>query len=348
MRLTRVVEPKKAAHAWTEKRGDEARKYALKRELDNLTIDAKSVLIAAVVSDQPASFAELQNVLGFSEDRLIASLTELQTLFLLPNASIVEGEQRYHINQNTKRLILSVEEPTDLFQRIRVKSKALAGTLPVVGRDIISQLIRQAILFNSAGNFLKGEELLLKSIEKYPNAADRYGFLGYLYKGVNRTTDARFQFEQAAKLKSKSEDTYSHWVKMELAEREYNSAVRAATLGITQLPSSYKLLQLRLEAKYRVAHDHISRLQTEKAERLWREIVEEIEKILKPKRNLKAEEFEINAALFKRLVVCLEHLGEMQELNKRFAQWSNEHKDDPSIARQREIFSRRRGGLFKG
>jgi tetratricopeptide (TPR) repeat protein len=348
MRLTRVVEPYKAAQAWAEKRGDEARKYALKRELDNLSLDAKSVLIAAVVSDQPASFAELHSVLNFSEDRLISSLTELQTLFLLPNASIVEGEQRYHINQNTKRLIISVEEPTDLFSRIRTKSKALAGTLPVVGRDIISQLIRQAILLTSGGKFQKGEELLLNAIERYPNAADLYGFLGYLYKGVNRTTDARIQFERAAKLKSKSEDTYSHWIKMELGEREFNAAVRAATLGIAQLPSSYKLHQLRLDAKYRVAEDYVGRLQSEKAERIWREIVEEIEKILKPRRVLRAGESEISAALFRRLVVCLEHLGDMPELNRRFAQWCNEHKDDPSIARQREIFARRRGGLFKG
>ncbi|MGB6689751.1 MAG: hypothetical protein WBE76_18090 [Terracidiphilus sp.] len=348
IRLTRVVEPKKAAQAWAEKRGDEARKYALKRELDNLSMDAKSVLIAAVVSDQPASFAELHSVLNFSEDRLISSLTELQTLFLLPNASIVEGEQRYHINQNTKRLILSIEESTDLFKRIDTKSRALAGTLPSVGRDIISQLIRQAILFTSGGNFPKGEELLLNAIDKYPNAADLYGFLGYLYKGVNRTTDARIQFERAGKLKSKSEDTYLHWVKMELAEREYNSAVRAATLGIAQLPGSYKLLQLRLDAKYRVAEDHQRRIQPEKAERIWKEIIEEIEKILKPRRLLKADESEINAALFRRLVVCLEHLGDMPELNRRFAQWFNEHKDDPSIPRQREIFTRRRGGLFKG
>ncbi len=348
MRLTRVVEPKKAALAWAEKRGDAAREYALKRELDNLTIDARSVLIAAVVSDQPASFAELQSVLGFSEDRLISSLTDLQTLFLLPNLSIVEGEQRYHINQNTKRLILSVDNSSDLFKRITTKSKALAGTLPQVGRDIISQLIRQALLFTGGGNFAKGEELLLKAIEKYPNAADLYGFLGYLYKGVNRTTDARIQFEQTAKLKSRSEDTYLHWVKMELAAREYNNAVRAASLGVGQLPGSYKLLQLRLEAKYRVAEDHVARLQSEKAERVWREIVEEIEKILKPRHLLKAEESEINAALLRRLVVCLEHLGDMSELNKRFAQWCGEHKDDPAIGRQREIFVRRRGGLFKG
>jgi hypothetical protein len=86
---------------------------------------------------------------------------------------------------------------------------------------------------------------------------------------------------------------------MELAARKNNSAVRAATLGITQLPGSYRLLQLRLEAKSKVADDHYNRLQTENAECIWREIVEEIETILKPKHALKADEFEIDASLLK-------------------------------------------------
>jgi hypothetical protein len=109
MRLTQIVEPRKAVQMWRERRGDEARKYALERELEKLTHDAKAGLIAAVVSDQPASFTELQGVLAFSEERLVSAMTELHTLFLLPQPSVVEGEQRYHLNANTKRLILSVE-----------------------------------------------------------------------------------------------------------------------------------------------------------------------------------------------------------------------------------------------
>jgi hypothetical protein len=347
MRLATIVDPRKAAVIWSEKRGDEARKYALQRELEKLTADAKSVLMAAVVSDQAPSFAELQAVLGFSDDRLLSGLTDLRTLFLLPETSVVEGEQRYHINLNTKRLILSLEVETDLFQRLRLKSKALAGTLPPVRHDTIGQLIRQALLFTKGGNFGLGEDLLLKSIEKYPNAADLYGFLGYLYKSVNRITDARTQFSQAAKLKSKNEDTYLHWVKMEMAVREYNNAVRAATAGLLYLPDSFRLRHLWVEAKYRVAQDHFQRLQSEKAERIWREIVEEIETVIKPGRSLRGDEAEINSALLKRLVICLEHLNEIDELNKRFLQWSSEHTGDAAIPQLREQFMRRRGALFK-
>jgi hypothetical protein len=43
MRLARVVDASKAVTAWGEKRGDEARKYALEREMQKLSTDAKKV-----------------------------------------------------------------------------------------------------------------------------------------------------------------------------------------------------------------------------------------------------------------------------------------------------------------
>ena len=348
IRLTKVVAPRKALSMWKERRGDEARKYALERELEQLSQYARSVLISAVVADHPASFTEIQSVLSFSEDRLTSAMTELQTLFLLPQPSLVEGEQRYHLNTNTKRLILSVEGNTDLFKRTEKKSRALAGTLPSVGRDIVGQLIRQAILLSNSGRLEDGEALLLKSIEHYPNAADLYGFLGYLYKSSDRVTDARHNFQEAAKHRSKNEETYTHWIKMELAEKEFTSAVRAANLGLALIPQAYKLVQLKADAKYQVANDFVSRLQTEKAERLWREIIEDIETALKPKSASTDKQDEINASLLKRLVICHDHLGQIEEMNTRFAQWKKEHSGDPSLARHRELLSRRRGSFFKG
>ncbi len=348
MRLCCVTEPKRAAQVWLEKRGDEARKYALQREFEKLSVDAKNALIAAVVSDHPASFAELQTVLNFSDDRLISALTELHTLFLLPDASLVEGEQRYNLNSNTRRLILSLERTTDIFARLRAKSKAVSGTLPPVGKNIIGQLIRQALLFTRGGRFEVGEDILLKAIERYPNAADLYGFLGYLYKTVHRRTDARMQFELAAKFKSRSEDTYMHWYRMEMASREYSHAARAAEVGRSALPGSYKLALAHIESRFRVAKDFDGRAQRERAEKIFLEVATEIEKILKPKHILRHDEAEINSALLRILVVSLDRLGDLSELNKRFAQWCTEHRDEPTIPAHRELFARRRGNLFRG
>lgn len=86
MRLAKVVDIQKAIKIWAEKGGDEARKYALQREIEKLSVDARKVLIAAAVSDDPISFPELQQILELSDDRLVSALSELQTLFLLPIA----------------------------------------------------------------------------------------------------------------------------------------------------------------------------------------------------------------------------------------------------------------------
>jgi len=43
-----------------------ARKYALQRELEQLSTDGKQVLIAAAVTDDSISFAELESILEFS------------------------------------------------------------------------------------------------------------------------------------------------------------------------------------------------------------------------------------------------------------------------------------------
>lgn len=346
IRLTRIVEPAKAVSLWKERSGDEARRYALERELEQLSQDARSVLTVAVISDGPVSFAELQGVLNYSEDRLVLAMTELHTMFLLPQPSQVEGEQRYHINFNTKQLVKSVEAQSDLYKRLEEKSKALSGQLPAVRRDEVGQLIRQALLLYYSGRFDDGETLLLRSIDRFPNVGDLHGFLAYLYKSEERITDARFRFEKAAQLRTRNIDTFIHWVKMELAEREYNSAARAAEIGLKLVPSAYKLQQLKADAKYFAAKDWQARAQTERAEKLWREVAEDIEKNLRAK-SASDEENQVSMRLLQRLVVCLDHLGDIGDLNVRFSQWKREYPDDPALPRMKDIFSRRRGGLFK-
>ena len=133
MRLAKILDIHKAIKMWTEKGGDEARKYALQREIEKLSSDAKKVLIAAAVTDDPISFAELESILELSEDRLFSALTELQTLFLFPKAPAVEGEQRYQINLNTKKLVRLVEGSTEFYARIGIAVWHSLASFPLSG-----------------------------------------------------------------------------------------------------------------------------------------------------------------------------------------------------------------------
>jgi uncharacterized protein HemY len=69
---------------------------------------------------------------------------------------------------------------------------------------------------------------MLNAIQKYPQIGDLEGFLGFLYRKWDRFADARIYFEAAYKLKCKNEETYRHWVKMELSQKEWTRAIEAA------------------------------------------------------------------------------------------------------------------------
>src|ERR1019366_8830286 len=62
LRLTRILDVKTAVKMWQERKGDEARKDALQREMEGPIIDARRVLSAAAITDDPISFSELESI----------------------------------------------------------------------------------------------------------------------------------------------------------------------------------------------------------------------------------------------------------------------------------------------
>ena len=281
LRLTRIVDAKKAVTTWTEKRGDEARKYALQREMEKLSQDAKKVLIAAAIPDGPISFAELESILEFSEDRLLSTLAELQTLFLFPKPKAVEGEQRFEINLNTKKLVRLVESQSDFYARIERVSKALRGQLPDAGPGIIGALIRQAQLRLNAMRYQEAETILVEAIEKYPQSADVRSFLGYAYKRMGRIADARGQFESAVKLKGRRKDMYLQWLTMEIGEKEWSKAIAVADKALKAVPDFYEVMERKVFAKKQAGFDFRSGFHREKAEKMWREAADDAKGYIK-------------------------------------------------------------------
>jgi tetratricopeptide (TPR) repeat protein len=345
MRLTKIVDVHKAIKMWTEKGGDEARKYALEREIEKLSGDAKKILIAAAVTDDPISFAELENILEFSEDRLLSSLTELQTLFLFPKAPAVQGEQRYQINLNTKKLVRLVEGSKEFYARIDTRSKALGGKLPVVGHTIVGSLIRQAFLRLNADQQAEAETILLGAIEKYPNAPDLHGVLGYVYRRIGRIADARAQFEAAFRVKSNNPEMYLHWQKLEIAEKEWSKALAVADRALKILSDPYEIIERKVYTLRQAGFDLYRGLHYEKATKMWTDAVEEVKKRIKPPETLPSGARGLNSSMFYSIVVCLDMLNQFGERNRWLERWEKEHADDPQVTSQKEYLMRKRGTL---
>jgi tetratricopeptide (TPR) repeat protein len=343
LRLARMVGAKKAVSTWGEKRGDEARKYALQREMEKLRPDAKKVLIAAAIPDGPVSFAELESILEFSEDRLLSALADLQTLFLFPKPKAVEGEQRFEINLNTKKLVRLVESQNDYYARIERASKALRGQLPDAGPGIIGALVRQAQLRLNAMRYQEAETILIEAIDKYPQSSDVRSFLGYAYKRMGRISDARSQFEAAVKLKGHRKDMYLQWVTMEIGEKEWSKAITVADKAIKAVPDFYEVMERKIFAKKQAGFDFRSGFHREKAEKMWREAADDAKAYIKAPEALQSRERQLSSSIYCSAVICLDMLGDFRERDRWFRQWAAEHPDDPQVERQRAFLVQKHG-----
>lgn len=281
-----------------------------------------------MVSDGPVSYAEIENILEFSEDRLLSALSELQTLFLFQKPRVVEAEQRFDINLNTKKLVRLVEGHSDFYARIERAAKVLKGQVPEAAPGIVGALIRQAQLRLNAGRHQESEQILLEALDKYPQSADLHSFLGYAYKRMGRVADARTQFEAAVKLKSRRRDIYLQWVGMEIGEKEWTKAISVADRATKAFPDFYEMMERKVFAKKQAGFDFFRGMHREKAEKMWREAADDAQMYINAPEKLGGER-EIASAIYCAAVICLDMLGETNERNRRLADWAAEHPGDP-------------------
>ena len=55
----------------------------------------------------------------------------------------------------------------------------------------------------------------------------------------------------------------------------------------------------------------------------------------------------VNAAMHRTPVICLDLLGDMEDLNAYFRQWKSEQPDDPEVTIQKQVILRKRNSLFR-
>jgi len=331
VRLFAVVPPKEAIRLWKEKAGNEARQYALGRELEQLQTSAKEVLMAACVSDDPVSFPELESVTGLTEEQLRINLKDLQRLFLVPKPQLIEGEQRFDVNVNTRILVRKVLGSSDRYRKVEAAYKAVTKKLPIrIGGGEVGAIIRQATFLVRNREQPKAEKLLQQGLEKYLNDPDLMGFLGFVYKASEppRLTDARLTFKRASQLKCSNAEMYKHWVRLELEEHEWTKAAEAAESGLKHLPDSRQLLFQAGYARSRLARELLARLVREKAESEARKSQELLLRALKSPEDLESRERRMNADIYRALVLNCEILQDGAGLGEYFSRWVGEHPDD--------------------
>lgn len=227
---------------WSSRSGDEARAYALKREFELLSDDAKKALLAFSVLDQPATSAEAKAITGVTWSKWNDAVDELQRLFLIPRPGIIEGLHRFSINSNTKNLVLTIMEGNPEIAKFRQTLRNITGTSyrDSEKRKSVGAIIRQASAFIRMDDCDTAESTIKAGITKLGEDPDLLGALGWVYKChvSPRIVDARINFRRAAELKCNNPEMYKHWYEMEDHNEYFSESMEAARAALTMFPQN--------------------------------------------------------------------------------------------------------------
>ena len=228
---------------WSSRSGDEARAYALRREFELLSNDAKQALLAFSVLDQPATSVEAKAIVGMTWAKWNDAVDELQRLFLIPRPGVIEGLHRFSLNSNTKSLILSIMEGTPEIAKFKQNLRSLSGESyrDMEKRKSVGSLIRQASALIRDKDSTAAELIIQAGIKKLGEDPDLLGALGWVYKCHTppRIADARANFHRAADLKCNNPEMYKHWYEMEDRNEYFGESMEAARAALTIFPNNY-------------------------------------------------------------------------------------------------------------
>lgn len=250
-----------AVNQWRGHKGLEARKAALQREIQQLGKEAKRVLF--VISHiKSASFVELSQILGYTDQTLGDAIQELAGLFLV-SAPAIGKEARYTVEPNTGLLVIELSQSLGIDHSALVAATKRARTdaigLSLQKRTgIVGLAISQAIALQSKGD-AKGALNTVFSASKQltrPNAdlLLAIGRFSLKLDQPNREQASR-AFAEAYELGQRKQLLFDLWFEAEYGRGDLNEA-----LSVTN-----KALQHEVGEAYRwherQAQVHVARAQ---------------------------------------------------------------------------------------
>jgi tetratricopeptide (TPR) repeat protein len=343
---------------WERENGDSAREYALRREYEMLSPEAKTVLLACSVWQGPCTYDDVRALANLGEGKTDKAVDELQRLFLVPKPEIIAGLHRFDVNPSVRSLVTKIMNSTEIFRRVEAARKALKGELPSLqGRKIqVAATAREVVSLVKLGRQEQAERLLKGMLEKYPEDPDLLGQMGWVYqrwKPAARGSDSRDCFARAAQLHCHRLDLYWHWWMLECDQSEWPVAARAAQGGLEVFPNNPRLLYCEGYARSRLGR---SLRLSFSPERAWTEHTnaqELLENALVPIDNLDQGDYQHHGAVLRAIVLNLEGLidtarvterGEtpfIKKLGKFLLQWEREHPGDLSMQSEKaRLFTR--------
>ena len=356
LRLCKVGElPGTAIERWRTQDGEAARRYALQREFDMLSVSAQKVLLCCALFEGPASLPDIQLACDIHDLECRDAIQELQGLFLIPRPQIVEGVPRFTLNVNTRQLVLDVRGNTDLALRMSSAIQALTVGIESTParRRLVGQSIRQAVSQVKLDRHEDAERTLVQALDRYPEDPDLHGNLGWVYKNWQpnpKITDARQRFERAAQFSSTSEEMYRHWSEMEVRQSEWTSAAVAAETGLAAIGSSDILSLSAGYARSRLARDLYQQTLYPRADQEARAAESHLKSALTDLDNVETGQYQLHNRVHRAIVINYEQLARISRAQRdssgethflrlianSWKRWANEHPGDLFVESEKE------------
>ena len=346
---------KSAINDWSQRKGDAAREYALRRQLASLGEAARRALIGVSVASRPVSSLELSTISGFTDDDVQHAIQDLLNWRLLNRLGLdVNGRQTFSCNRNTRRLVQKTYGTDPVYKSYQASFKNLTGASPSPAfRKAVGSAISNARAL-VLRNDLEGAQESLRSTMtgELDTSSDLWGALGWVYsreKDGESATNARTAFRRSHDLGSRKEDTYFHWAEFEreIAEslvnrssaqdllKQWRAAAHVAELGIARCGETPALCQFVAYLRTREAKTLESLNQFTSAETCFRQGEEWARRALS-NRNPQSREVS-RTRIYRSLVVALEGSGETELMAAALREWKSAvGKDDPECRREHE------------
>ena len=345
---------------WSQKKGDAAREYALRRQLTALGEASRRALIAISVVNRPLSTLELANVSGFTDDDTQQAIQDLLSWRLVSRYGMNEDSRpTFSSNPNTRRLVQKTYGADPIYDSYRASFANLAGSAPsLAARRAVGAAISNAMALALRGDLEGAEQHLHSSMTgELKNNPDLWGALGYIRSRKRTGTaiaDAREAFRRAHELGSRKEDTYFHWARMEreIAEslvgrscdedvlNQWRAAGVVTELGIERCGETPSLCQMAAYLKTREAKtlEHLN--QFTPAQNCYSQGAEWARRSLDAPNPSSREVSQ--SQLYRTLVLALEGAGETERAAEALKEWETvSGSDDPELQRELERFTLR-------
>ncbi len=218
---------------WSGALGTDVRNAALKREVLQLGPEAKRALVTVAILGE-CSYAEVKQATAFSDQTLVDSFDELQSLFLL-YAPGIAGQSRTGISHTTRDLVKSLG-PELIPSYSTYEQATQANRFKVKGRgddvNVVGAAINQALALLAARNPEEALRTVNEVNKKFGGQNHDLLFMqarALLACSPSRVDEARRSFKQAHSFGQRKARFFQLWFETESSAEHYEIAIEVAS-----------------------------------------------------------------------------------------------------------------------